>query len=128
MIVEHPDRGEVERGYLDGRGLEIAYACSKVDVFFAHVQGAARLVYPDAYRQRSIEGWARLTYDVAPWGAIDNVRVVESQPSTDFGRQAQIMLRQAKVTPQGSGATGCNQTVRFQMAHGTAADEMPSMD
>ncbi len=46
-IVEHPDRGEIERGYLDGRGLEIAYARSKVDVFFAHVQGAARLVYPD---------------------------------------------------------------------------------
>lgn len=46
-IVEHPDRGEIDRGYLDGRGLEIAYARSKVDVFFAHVQGAARLVYPD---------------------------------------------------------------------------------
>lgn len=46
-IVEHPDRGDIERGYLDGRGLEIAYARSKVDVFFAHVQGAARLVYPD---------------------------------------------------------------------------------
>ncbi len=46
-IVEHPDRGEIERGYLNGRGLEIAYARSKVDVFFAHVQGAARLVYPD---------------------------------------------------------------------------------
>lgn len=47
VIVEHPDRGEIERGCLDGRGLEIAYARSKVDVFFAHVQGAARLVYPD---------------------------------------------------------------------------------
>lgn len=51
-IVEHPDRGEIERGYLDGRGLEIAYARSKVDVFFAHVQGAARLVYPDGSVKR----------------------------------------------------------------------------
>jgi membrane-bound lytic murein transglycosylase A len=51
-IVEHPDRGEVERGYLAGRGLEIAYARSKVDVFFAHVQGAARLVYPDGSLKR----------------------------------------------------------------------------
>ncbi|MFN6935569.1 MAG: TonB family protein, partial [Tsuneonella sp.] len=87
-----------------------------------------QLVYPAAYRERSIEGWARVTYDVAPWGAIDNIRVVESQPSADFGRQAQVMLRQAKVTPQGAGATGCRQTVRYQMAHGTAADETPSMD
>ncbi|HEV7245543.1 MAG TPA: murein transglycosylase A [Shinella sp.] len=51
-IVEHPDRGEIERGYLAGRGLEIAYARSKVDVFFAHVQGAARLVYPDGAVKR----------------------------------------------------------------------------
>ena len=51
-IVEHPDRGDIERGYLAGRGLEIAYARSKVDVFFAHVQGAARLVYPDGAVRR----------------------------------------------------------------------------
>ena len=46
-IGEYADRGAIERGFLAGRGLEIAWARSKVDVFFAHVQGAARLVYPD---------------------------------------------------------------------------------
>ena len=51
-IVEHPDRGDIGRGYLAGRGLEIAYARSKVDVFFAHIQGAARLVYPDGSMKR----------------------------------------------------------------------------
>ncbi|WP_440983694.1 murein transglycosylase A [Shinella sumterensis] len=51
-IVEYPDRGEIERGFLSERGLEIAYARSKVDVFFAHVQGAARLVYPDGTLKR----------------------------------------------------------------------------
>lgn len=51
-IVEHPDRGDIERGHLAGRGLEIAYARSKVDVFFAHVQGAARLCYPDGSVRR----------------------------------------------------------------------------
>ena len=51
-VVEHPDRGEIERGCLTGRGLEIAYARSKVDVFFAHIQGAARLVYPDGSMKR----------------------------------------------------------------------------
>ena len=45
-IREYPDREAIEQGYLDGRDLEIAYARSLVDVFFAHVQGAARLVYP----------------------------------------------------------------------------------
>ena len=52
VVVEHPDRGEIERGCLKGRRLEIAYARSKVDVFFAHVQGAARLVYPDGAMKR----------------------------------------------------------------------------
>ncbi|MHB2267395.1 murein transglycosylase A [Aliihoeflea sp. PC F10.4] len=37
------DRGEIERGALDGRGLELAWLADRVDLFFIHVQGAARL-------------------------------------------------------------------------------------
>jgi len=51
-IGEYPDRKAIEQGFLAGRGLEIAYAKSKVDVFFAHVQGAARLVFPDGLMKR----------------------------------------------------------------------------
>lgn len=46
-IKPYPDRRDIDSGYLDGKGLEIAWARSKVDVFFAHVQGAARLRCPD---------------------------------------------------------------------------------
>jgi membrane-bound lytic murein transglycosylase A len=45
VIDAYPDRHEIDCGYLAGQGLEIAWARSKVDVFFAHVQGAARLRY-----------------------------------------------------------------------------------
>ena len=38
-----PDRRAIETGAFSGQGLEIAYARDAVDVFFAHVQGAARL-------------------------------------------------------------------------------------
>ena len=48
----YPDREAIDGGYLEGRGLEIAWARSRVDVFFAHVQGAARLRYPDGSMQR----------------------------------------------------------------------------
>ncbi|CDZ51033.1 murein transglycosylase A [Neorhizobium galegae] len=51
-IEPYPDRGEIDRGFLEGRGLEIAYAKSKVDVFFIHVQGAARLRYPNGNIRR----------------------------------------------------------------------------
>lgn len=52
VISAYPDRGEIDRGYLEGKGLEIAWAKSKVDVFFVHVQGAARLRYPDGHMGR----------------------------------------------------------------------------
>lgn len=51
-IEEYPDRQVIDQGLLDGRNLEIAYARSKVDVFFIHVQGAARLLYPDGSVRR----------------------------------------------------------------------------
>ncbi len=53
-IVEYPDRRAIEQGALAGRGLEIAWLEDPVDVFFIHVQGAARLRMP--------EGLRRITY------------------------------------------------------------------
>ncbi len=52
VVSEYPDRKAIEQGHLAGRGLEIAYAKSRTDVFFAHVQGAARLVFPDGSMTR----------------------------------------------------------------------------
>lgn len=46
------DRRAIDEGCLEGRGLEIAWAKSKVDLFFVHVQGAARLVYPEGQIRR----------------------------------------------------------------------------
>lgn len=54
-LVEYFDRGEIERGALAGQGLEIAWLADKVDAFFIHVQGAARLRMTDG-------GLRRVTY------------------------------------------------------------------
>lgn len=51
-ISYFPDRRAIDEGCLEGRGLEIAWAKSKVDVFFVHVQGAARLLFPDGEVRR----------------------------------------------------------------------------
>ncbi|MFD1329801.1 murein transglycosylase A [Mycoplana ramosa] len=51
-IEEYPDRAAIDQGLLHGRGLEIAYCRSKVDVFFIHIQGAARLHYRDGTVRR----------------------------------------------------------------------------
>ncbi|KXF79241.1 transglycosylase [Paramesorhizobium deserti] len=51
-LTEYHDRHAIETGALDGRNLEIAYVEDRVDAFFAHVQGAARLTMPDRSRRR----------------------------------------------------------------------------
>jgi membrane-bound lytic murein transglycosylase A len=51
-IVTYFDRGEIERGVLAARGLEIAWLADKVDLFFVHVQGAARLRFSDGAERR----------------------------------------------------------------------------
>jgi membrane-bound lytic murein transglycosylase A len=46
-LVEYFGRESIERGALAGMGLEIAWLADKVDAFFIHVQGAARLTMTD---------------------------------------------------------------------------------
>lgn len=76
---------------------------------------APRLVYPAAYRQRAVEGWAAIAYDVAPWGEIGNPRIVASEPAAAFGEQAMQIIRSARKQPSPNGATGCVDMVRFVM-------------
>ena len=52
VLDEYPDRGQIEAGYLAGRGLEIAWLDSPVDAFFIHIQGSARLRLADGRRLR----------------------------------------------------------------------------
>jgi membrane-bound lytic murein transglycosylase A len=51
-LVEYFDRPAIEQGALVGRGLEIAWLENKVDAFFIHVQGAARLAMTDGSLKR----------------------------------------------------------------------------
>jgi membrane-bound lytic murein transglycosylase A len=51
-IVPYHDRAAIEGGMLDGMDLEIAWAADRVDVFFAHIQGSARLLHEDGRVQR----------------------------------------------------------------------------
>ncbi len=73
------------------------------------------LTYPAAYRRRSIEGWAMVTYDVAPWGQTGNVRVLQSEPTSEFGDAAAAMIRSASFRKGGTGYTGCVDRVRYVM-------------
>ncbi|WP_343525822.1 TonB family protein [Sphingomonas sp.] len=85
---------------------------------------APQLHFPEPYRRRSIEGWAVVSYDVAPWGQLGNLKVIAAQPSSDFGEQAMTVLRTARFPAGGQGYTGCVDRVRFNMG----PENMPDPD
>lgn len=76
---------------------------------------APTLTFPPAYNRRAIEGWAILRYDVAPWGEIGAIEVVEAQPSIEFGEAAVNVMRNARYKPQEGGLTGCVDRVFFRI-------------
>jgi membrane-bound lytic murein transglycosylase A len=45
--VPYYSRAEIDNGALANRGLEIAWAADPLDLFFAEIQGSARVVFPD---------------------------------------------------------------------------------
>src|SRR5690606_20219258 len=51
-LVEYHDRMAIELGALAGRNVAIAWLAEKVDAFFIHVQGAARLKMMDGSLKR----------------------------------------------------------------------------
>lgn len=55
-LVRYYDRAAIERGALEGRGLEIAWAADAAEFFFLQIQGSGRLRLPDG-------GVMRIGYD-----------------------------------------------------------------
>lgn len=51
-VQPYHDRAAIDGGVLEGRGLEIAWLADRVDQFFIHVQGAARLRFSDELTTR----------------------------------------------------------------------------
>lgn len=74
------------------------------------------LVYPDNFRRRAVEGWAIVAFDVAPWGATGNVRLVAAEPAAEFGEAALNIVRGATVASSEQGYSGCFEKVRYVMA------------
>lgn len=72
------------------------------------------LRYPEPYRRRAIEGWAIVTYDVAPWGELGNIQVAASQPTEEFGTQAIAVMRGARLAAT-QGFVGCVSMVKFEL-------------
>ena len=78
-------RAEIENGALEGRGLELVWLENRVDTFFVHVQGAARIKLDD-------QNYMRVGFAGRNW-----------QPYRSVGRQ---LIRQGVLTPNQAGMQG----------------------
>ena len=86
------------------------------------------MAMPDPWRRRAIEGWAVVAYDVAPWSAIGNARVLAAQPAAAFGDWALTVIRPATKKTSNTGYTGCVERVLFRMADGAKLPPVPPAD
>jgi TonB family protein len=84
-----------------------------------------RLVFPPSYQQRAIEGWAILRYDVAPWGEIGAIEVLDAQPGSEFGEAAVGVIRNARFKPLETGLKGCVDRVIFRIRPKEDGNEDP---
>jgi hypothetical protein len=86
------------------------------------------LDFPPEFQRRGIEGWAILAYDVAPWGATGNVRVMAAEPAAAFGERGRRIVSGAREAPSGSGHVGCLTRVVFRMPQGRAGPLLSAPD
>jgi TonB family protein len=86
------------------------------------------LGFPLEFQRRGIEGWAILAYDVAPWGATGNVRVMAAEPAAAFGEQGRRVVSGAREAPSESGHVGCLTRVVFRMPSGQAGPPLNAPD
>lgn len=74
------------------------------------------LDFPEPFRRRSIEGWAVISYDVAPWGETGNIKVLAAEPADVFGDYGVRAIRSGRKVAS-TGYSGCVDRVRFVMGY-----------
>lgn len=84
-----------------------------------------RLIYPHAFQQRGIEGWAIVRYDIASWGETGAIEVLEAQPAAAFGEAARNIIRASRATPGHVAGIRCTDRIIFRLPRG---DERPNTD
>ena len=80
-LTPYPDRGAIQDGVLEGRGLEIVWLADPIDAFFIHIQGAARIRLAEG-------GETRITYAAK-----------SGHPYTPIGR---VLIESGALPPGGA--------------------------
>lgn len=82
-----------------------------------------RETYPRAFVERGVEGWAVVRFDLATWGQVGNVAVVEAQPAAAFGDSGRRTVQSARITPSFDPAVRCVIPVRYRTPETVARED-----
>jgi len=69
--------------------------------------------FPRAFRERGVEGWALVRFDLATWGQVGNVEVIDAQPAAVFGASGRRTIQAGRATPSLSHGVRCVVPVRY---------------
>jgi len=69
--------------------------------------------FPVAFRERGIEGWALVRFDLATWGQVGNVEVIDAQPAAAFGDSGRRTVQAGRAEPSNSHGVRCVVPVRY---------------
>jgi len=69
--------------------------------------------FPTAFRERGIEGWALVRFDLATWGQVGNVEVIDAQPAAAFGDSGRRTVQSGRAEPSNSPGVRCVVPVRY---------------
>lgn len=72
--------------------------------------------YPQAFRDRRIEGWARVRFDLASWGEVGNVTLIDAQPADAFGDGGVRLVRTGRADSGFDAGIRCVAPVRYVLS------------
>jgi outer membrane biosynthesis protein TonB len=90
--------------------------------------GDAAATYASTFRSRGIEGWALMRFDLATWGQVGNVTVLDAQPASAFGDMGRRAIQSGRAEPGFTAGVRCVLPIRYVMQESIEADAASETD
>ncbi len=84
--------------------------------------------YPQAFRDRGIEGWARVRFDLASWGEVGNVTLIDAQPAAAFGDGGVRLVRTGRAKSGFDAGIRCVAPIRYVLSQSPGAEPSSTPD
>lgn len=84
--------------------------------------------FPKPFRDRNIEGWALVRFDMATWGQVGNVTVIEAQPAAAFGLAGRRLVQASQADPAFNAGIRCVVPINYRTPPARVVGSSPLSD